>query len=85
MLHQASTANEDDMTVYVVDELEQEPTTISILLICFYGELIRIIIAIKHVFLCINICWVPREVFNISRGTQRMLMHGKTCLIAIIT
>ena len=41
-------------------------------------------IGIKHVFPCINIRWVPREVFNIARGTQRMLMHGKTCSIAII-
>ena len=28
-------------------------------------------------FPCINIRWVPREVFNIARGTQQMLMHGK--------
>ena len=28
-------------------------------------------------FPCINIRWVPREVFNIARGTQRMFMHGQ--------
>ena len=39
-------------------------------------------IGIKHDFLCINICWAPREVlkakgsgFNTSRGTQQMLMY----------
>ena len=41
-------------------------------------------IGIKHVLPCINFRWVPREVFNIARGTQRMLMHGKVCSIAII-
>ena len=34
-------------------------------------------IGIKHVFPCINIRWVPMEVFNIFQGTQQMLMHGK--------
>ena len=45
------------------------------------------IIAIEHVFSCINIrqvpwrCWKPRPlaaVFNTSQGTWRMLMHWKT-------
>ena len=40
-------------------------------------------IGIKHVFPCINIRWVPREVFNIARGTKRMLMHGKTCSLLL--
>ena len=43
------------------------------------GEHLRTVynIGIKHVFPYINIRWVPREVFNIARVTQRMLMHGK--------
>ena len=41
-------------------------------------------IGIEHVFPCIKIRWVPREVFNIARGTQRMLMHERTSSIAII-
>ena len=48
---------------------------------------------IKHDFLFINIRKVPREVlktegeargFQSSRGTLRMLMNEKSCLIAII-
>ena len=35
-------------------------------------------IGIKHGFLCINVCQVPREVFNISRGTWQTLMYWKT-------
>ena len=44
-------------------------------------------------FPCINIRWVPRAMlktsgcalgFQVLLGTQRMLMHGKTCLIPLI-
>ena len=47
---------------------------------------ITAIIGIKHGFLCINICWAPREAlkpeperrgFQPSRGAQEMLMHQK--------
>ena len=47
------------------------------------------IIGIKHDFLCINICWAPREVlkpeaslkgkgFNTTWGAQQMLMYQKS-------
>ena len=51
------------------------------------------IIAIEHVFQCINIRQVPWEVlktaasglgFNTSHGTWRMLMHENPCLIPIL-
>ena len=41
-------------------------------------------IGIKHDFLCINICWGPKEVlkhelgFNTSLGAQQMLMYQKS-------
>ena len=39
----------------------------------------------QHVFPCINIRWVPRVMLKTSLGTKRMLMHGKTCLVPILT
>ena len=35
-------------------------------------------IGIRHGFLCINICWAPREAW------EQMLMHRKQCLIPIV-
>ena len=64
----------------------------------FYSSCLKylktdIIIGIKHVFPCINIRWVPREVFK-TEGAARGFQHRprnpanvkarKTCLIAII-
>ena len=47
-----------------------------------------IIEGFKHIFLCINIYWAPREVLNnpslkgegfkISQGAKEMLMHQKS-------
>ena len=33
---------------------------------------------IKHGFLCINICWAPKEVLNTSQGVQQMLIYRRS-------
>ena len=42
------------------------------------------IIGIKHNFLCINICWAPREVLNTSGWTEQILMYPKSMFDPII-